>query len=202
MFDIKNKTIYFNELILSSGMYLLNISCQFNEPNIIGIFINQNEDTIYHTETYIFNSKKLNYLLVHLILNLNTNDIISIKSLSNEPSLAKLEKLNLSSTMINEPASFESKDSKTSMLLNNFGFTKIVNEPYQAKLDKLGSLAMPKNEPGEKVKTFSSARLSEKSKDFLDNEPYQAKLDKLGSLAMPKNEPASFESNKIKLLKL
>jgi hypothetical protein len=27
------------------------------------------------------------------------------------------------------------------------------------------------NEPGEKVKTFSSARLSEKSKDFLDNEP-------------------------------
>jgi hypothetical protein len=137
MFDIKNKTIYFNELILSSGIYLLNISCQFNEPNIIGIFINQNEDTIYHTETYIFNSKKLNYLLVHLILNLNTNDIISIKSLSNEP------------------ASFESKDSKTSMLLNNFGKTKIVNEPYQAKLDKLGSLAMPKNEPGEKVKTLS-----------------------------------------------
>jgi len=44
MFDIKNKTIYFNELILSSGMYLLNISCQFNEPNIIGIFINQNEE--------------------------------------------------------------------------------------------------------------------------------------------------------------
>jgi len=66
--------------------------------------------------------KKLNYLLVHLILNLNTNDIISIKSLSNEP------------------ASFESKDSKTSMLLHNFGFTKIVNEP------------------GEKVLTFSSAR--------------------------------------------
>ena len=35
------------------------------------------------------------------------------------------------------------------------------------------------NEPGEKVKTFSSARLSEKSLDFLDNEPYQATLDKL-----------------------
>jgi len=34
-------------------------------------------------------------------------------------------------------------------------------------------------EPGEKVKTFSSARLSEKSKDFLDNEPPQAKLVEL-----------------------
>ena len=30
----------------------------------------------------------------------------------------------------------------------------------------------PCNEPGEKVKTFSSARLSEKSKDFLDNEHF------------------------------
>jgi hypothetical protein len=35
------------------------------------------------------------------------------------------------------------------------------------------------NEPGEKVKTFSSARLSEKSKDFLDNEPYQSGDSKL-----------------------
>ena len=45
------------------------------------------------------------------------------------------------------------------------------------------------NEPGKKVKTFSSVRLSEKFKDFLDNEPSLAKLEKLGSLAMPKNEP-------------
>jgi len=69
-----------------------------------------------------------------------------------EPSLAKLEKLNLSSTMINEPgekvktfsparlsekskdfldnepASFESKDSKTSMLLNNLSKTQFVYE--------------------------------------------------------------------------
>jgi hypothetical protein len=42
----------------------------------------------------------------------------------------------------NEPASFESLDSKSSMLLNKFGFAKFVNEP------------------GEKVLTFSSARLS------------------------------------------
>jgi hypothetical protein len=48
---------------------------------------------------------------------------------------------------------FESKDSKTSMLLNNLSKTQIVYEP------------------GEKVKTFSSARYSEKSKDFLEYEP-------------------------------
>jgi hypothetical protein len=38
-------------------------------------------------------------------------------------------------------------------------------------------------EPGEKVLTFSSARLSEKSKDFLDNEPLVAEL---GTLSLPK----------------
>jgi len=54
------------------------------------------------------------------------------------------------------------------------------NEPYQAKLD---------NEPGEKVLTFSSARLSEKSKDFSDNEPHQAKLDELPCTALLCNEP-------------
>ena len=69
-----------------------------------------------------------------------------------------------------EPASFESLDSKSSMLLNNLSETQIINEP------------------GEKVKTFSSARLSEKSKDFLDNEPYQAKFDKLDTLSTTKYE--------------
>lgn len=91
MFDIKNQIIYFNDSInndiqiSTNGMYLLNILCQFEEPNIVGIFINNNEDTVYHTETHILNSKELNFLLVHQILNLNTNDIISIKSLSNNP---------------------------------------------------------------------------------------------------------------------
>jgi hypothetical protein len=94
----------------------------------------------------------------------------------------------------NEPASFESLDSKSSMLLNNLSFTQIINEPYQAKLDKLDSLSLTKNEPGEKVLTFSSARLSEKSKDFLDNEPSLAKLEKLDSLSLTKNEPTNFES--------
>jgi hypothetical protein len=44
-------------------------------------------------------------------------------------------------------------------------------------------------EPGEKVLTFSSARLSEKSKDFLDNEPPQAKLEELPCTALLCNEP-------------
>ena len=72
------------------------------------------------------------------------------------------------------------------------------------KANKLILTGTPIDEPGEKVKTFSSARLSEKSKDFLDNEPYQATLDKLGSLAMPKNEPVIQSdndlSNKIDIL--
>jgi hypothetical protein len=57
--------------------------------------------------------------------------------------------------------------------IKDASFTKIYqyNEPYQAKLDKLNTLSTTKYEPGEKVKTFSSARYSEKSKDFLEYEP-------------------------------
>jgi hypothetical protein len=45
------------------------------------------------------------------------------------------------------------------------------------------------NEPGEKVLTFSSASLSEKSKDFLDNEPPQALLEELDLSSTMINEP-------------
>jgi hypothetical protein len=61
------------------------------------------------------------------------------------------------------------------------------NEPYQAKLDKLDTLSTTKYEPGEKVKTFSSARLSEKSKDFLDNEP--ASFESINNELILKNIP-------------
>jgi hypothetical protein len=44
-------------------------------------------------------------------------------------------------------------------------------------------------EPGEKVLTFSSARL-EKTQRVSSNEPYQAKLDKLASLSTTKNQPS------------
>ena len=58
---------------------------------------------------------------------------------------------------------------------------KIVNEPYQAKLDKLDLSSAIINKPAEKVKTSFSAKLSEKSQDFLDNEPRRiAKLDEPG----------------------
>jgi hypothetical protein len=45
------------------------------------------------------------------------------------------------------------------------------SEPYQATLDKLGSSSTMMNKPGEKVKTFSSARLEETHKVF-SNEQY------------------------------
>jgi hypothetical protein len=69
----------------------------------------------------------------------------------NEPLQALLVELPCTAKLCNEPSSFESEDSKSRMLLNNFPSGKIVNEPE------------------EKVKTFSIARLSEKSKDFSDN---------------------------------
>jgi hypothetical protein len=70
----------------------------------------------------------------------------------------------------NEPSSFESEDSKSRMLLNNFPSGEIVNEP------------------GEKVLTFSSARLEETHR-VSSNEPYQAKLDKLDLSSMMINKP-------------
>jgi hypothetical protein len=95
-----------------------------------------------------------------------------------------------------EPASFESKDSKTSMLLNNLSKTQIVYEPYQAKLDKLDSLSMTKNEPAsfESKDSKTSMLLNNLSKTQIVYEPYQAKLDKLNSSSTMMNEPASFES--------
>lgn len=72
-------------LVLRNGMYVINISCQFDEPGMVGIFINQEEDSIYETETFFKNSISLHILLVHQILNLKANNIISIKYLSNGP---------------------------------------------------------------------------------------------------------------------
>jgi hypothetical protein len=46
-----------------------------------------------------------------------------------------------------------------------------INEPHQAKLDELPRTGLMCDEPEEKVKTFSSARLSKKSLDFSDKEP-------------------------------
>jgi hypothetical protein len=64
--------------------------------------------------------------------------------------------------------------------------TNILNN-CESKINNL----VPKltDEPGEKVLTFSSARLSEKSKDFLDNEPSLALLEKLNPSSTMMDEP-------------
>jgi hypothetical protein len=79
-----------------------------------------------------------------------------------------------------------------------------VIEPPQAKLEELPCTALLCNElvviePGEKVLTFSSARLSEKSKDFLDNEPPQAKLEELPCTALLCNEPNVIKTDIIEI---
>ena len=97
MFSIKKQILNYNDTfiidsnicsmyeipILSTGMYVLNISCQFDDPCLVGLYINQKEETIHPTESYILNSIKSNYLHVHQILNLETNSLITIKYLSN-----------------------------------------------------------------------------------------------------------------------
>jgi hypothetical protein len=99
------------------------------------------------------NESEFDYDKVMEILNnsetINTHENVNEKSkdfLEYEPYQAKLDKLNTLSTTKYEPASFESKDSKTSMLLNNLSKTQIVYEPYQAKLD---TLSTTKYKPGE-----------------------------------------------------
>jgi hypothetical protein len=72
--------------------------------------------------------------------------------ITNEECILKQKKLIKDNKLdIIEPSSFESKDSKSRMLLNNLPSGKIVNEPYQATLDKLGSSSTMMNKPGEKV---------------------------------------------------
>jgi hypothetical protein len=94
---------------------------------------------------------------------------------------------------------FEGEKINKEFILNDDIFFIIQQEKSKLKINeaslaKLKSSSTMMNEPKEKVLTFSLARLSEKSKDFLDNEPYQAKLDKLNLSSTMINEPASFES--------
>ena len=59
-------------------MYIINISCQFDESCMIGLFINHLEDSTYETSQF-------NNLLIHQIIHLNKEDIINLKYLSNYP---------------------------------------------------------------------------------------------------------------------
>jgi hypothetical protein len=82
-----------NEIkVLSTGMYVINISCQFDDSCIIGLFVDDKEESIHQTESHINNSSyenqkftKSNYLLIHQILKLNTNNTLTLKYLSTGP---------------------------------------------------------------------------------------------------------------------
>jgi hypothetical protein len=105
LYLIKKQSLNYNDLIifdsddssmreiivLSTGIYIVNVSCQFAESCIIGLFVNGIEDSIYQTENH-YNKIFLNsnpvipsHLLIHQILNLKANNLISIKYLSNGP---------------------------------------------------------------------------------------------------------------------
>jgi len=85
--DIDDNTMYYFK-VLYSGIYILNISCLFEESCIIGLFINEVEDSVY--ETYELTNK--NHLMIHQIIYFNLHDIISFKYLSiNQNKLLKSE---------------------------------------------------------------------------------------------------------------
>ena len=68
-----------NQIIIKyTSIYIININCQFDEPCTIGFYINDEEYATY--ETGIFNN-----IIIHQLLKLNVNDLISIKYLSNYP---------------------------------------------------------------------------------------------------------------------
>jgi hypothetical protein len=68
-----------------------------------------------------------------------------------------------------EHASFESKDSKTSMLLNNLSKTQIIYEPYQAKLDKLNLSSTMINELEEWLEENDIDEFEMEEKEWYEN---------------------------------
>lgn len=65
-------------LILDSGMYLINVACQFMEPCTVGLYTNNNEQVSQETivaDNYYF-------LLIHYVLKLELESRLSIKYLS------------------------------------------------------------------------------------------------------------------------
>jgi len=84
IFSLDNKPT--QKILLSNiGIYIINISCQFNESAIIGLFIDDIEDSRYQTNNYNYNLIMTNYLLIHQIINIKTPKSLSIKLLSNVP---------------------------------------------------------------------------------------------------------------------
>ena len=62
--------------IKRSGMYIVNLTCQFEEPGQIAIFINDNPDLISLTAS----NNPQNFITIHQIVNLNKGDHLSIRN--------------------------------------------------------------------------------------------------------------------------
>jgi hypothetical protein len=68
--------------IKRSGIYVINLTCQFNEPGQIALFINSNPELSSLTST----SNSLNCITIHQILNLCKGDKVSVRNyLSSTP---------------------------------------------------------------------------------------------------------------------
>jgi hypothetical protein len=64
--------------ILKPGIYIVNLSCQFNEKGCIIIFINDIPDMLSLTKTIT----PYNFITIHYVLNLKCDDILSFHNYS------------------------------------------------------------------------------------------------------------------------
>lgn len=71
-----------NITIKRSGIYIINLTCQFNEPGQVALFINSNPELSSLTST----SNSLNFITIHQVLNLIKGDKLSVRNyLSSTP---------------------------------------------------------------------------------------------------------------------
>ena len=62
--------------ILRSGMYIVNLTCQFDQPGQLALFVNDNPELSSLTS---FNNPQ-NFVTIHQILSLNKGDILSVRN--------------------------------------------------------------------------------------------------------------------------
>jgi hypothetical protein len=67
--------------ILKTGIYIINLSCQFNEEGEIIICVNDIPDMLSLTKTMTPH----NFITIHYVLNLNCDDILSFHNYSLKP---------------------------------------------------------------------------------------------------------------------
>jgi hypothetical protein len=161
-------------LLANYNLFWEPIMCKKSKGNIIRLFDYNNQvfkkiinsNITYLNDTII----KKKFQFINNIQTLITNEECILK----QKKLIKDNKLD-----IIEPSSFESKDSKSRMLLNNLPSGKIVNEPYQATLDKLGSSSTMMNKPTHVSGTQTTDELFIKLDDIPNIKLTKAKLTKM-----------------------